>query len=486
MKKTLILGTAFLLLLSSCYEDGYFHAEELSNLNNDAPGNEQYNEYKENEFLSVVDSPFSTFSIDADGGSYTNTRRFINEVSLPPKSAVRIEEFINYFNFDYENPNSGHPIGLNGEISACPWNDKHKLIRIGIKGKEIPKDELPAANFVLLVDKSGSMGSDDKLPLFRDAISEFVDQLDSEDKISIVTYAGSAGVALEPTSGDKKNKINRAIKGLVSGGSTNGSGGIKKAYDLAEENFIEGGNNRVILVTDGDFNVGISDQDKLIELIEEMRDKKIFLTVIGVGSGNLQEGTMEQLANNGNGNFEYLDQPSQGTKLFVHEYQKFFTVAKDVKVQIEFNPSVVSKYRLIGYENRTLAQEDFEDDSKDAGEIGAGQTITALYEIELTEGNNWETQSAIEIDFRYKMPNEDTSIPLSLAVFEKGTSFDNSSENMRFAASLAGFGMLLIESDYKGTCTFEKVASWARNARSFDPFGFRNEYLDILDDASKL
>lgn len=490
MKKIILLGFALLLALSACQQEGFYKdalspSAAYSGVEEGREG-ENYNEYKENEFLSVVDSPFSTFSIDADGGSYTNMRRFIKDGSLPPNGAVRIEEFINYFNFDYPNPAGPDPIGLNGEISACPWNADHRLIRIGIKGKEIPQNELPPSNFVLLVDVSGSMSAKDKLPLFREAIDEFVDQLDDQDVMSIVTYAGDAGTALEPTRGDKKDKIRKAIKKLSSGGSTNGAGGILKAYEHAENNFIQGGNNRIILVTDGDFNVGISDQTELIELIEEMRDKKIFLTVIGMGSGNLQEGTLEQMANHGNGNFEYLDQPSQGTKLFVHEYQKFFTVAKDVKVQIEFNPDVVSKYRLIGYENRTLAQDEFEDDSTDAGEIGAGQSITALYEIELTPGNNWETQNAISVDFRYKMPDEDSSIPLSLDIFDRGNTFEQASENMRFAASLAGYGMLLIDSDYKGSCTYPLVQSWAGSAVNFDPFGFRAEYLDILKEAQQL
>jgi Ca-activated chloride channel family protein len=327
---------------------------------------EQYNEIIENPFILTEEEAISTFSIDADGGSYANTRRFLNSNQLPPADAIRTEELVNYFDYDYPSMVNGHPIALNGEISSCPWAEGHRLIRIGIRGQEIPAAELPASNIVLLIDVSGSMKSADKLELLKAALNLFVDEMDAQDRIAIVTYAGNAGLVLESTPGDEKTTIKNAINSLGAGGSTAGAEGIITAYEIAQANFVEGGNNRIIVGTDGDFNVGPASQEEIVALIESKRDLGIFLTVVGFGTGNYNDALLEQLANNGNGTYEYIDQLEQAKKVFIYEYGKFYTVAKDVKVQVQFNPNLVHSYRLIGYENRLLDTEDFEDDEKDA------------------------------------------------------------------------------------------------------------------------
>lgn len=449
------------------------------------PGGEGYEEYQENPFISTTDEAISTFSIDADGASYSNTRRFLNSHQLPPKGAIRTEEFINYFNFDYPEENGQHPIALNGEMSTCPWNQEHKLLRIGIQGKSIPEHELPRSNFVFLIDVSGSMNSLNKLELLKQGFKIFTDQLADGDRVSIVTYSGQSGVLLPSTPGSEKTIIKNAIDQLGAGGSTAGAQGIITAYNIALENFIEGGNNRVILGTDGDFNVGISSQEGLVELIEEKRELGVFLTVLGVGTGNYQDAKMEQLADNGNGTYEYLDNINQAKKVLIYEFQKFFTVAKDVKVQVQFNPDVVFAYRLIGYENRLLENEDFEDDEKDAGEIGAGQSITALYEI-IPSVLSLPNSTALTVDFRYKRPDEDSSIPLFLDIVDQSQTFDSASENMRFAATAAGFGMMLWDSQYKGDLTYDDLINWAYDADTFDPFGFRAEFVQLVNKAKNL
>ena len=444
---------------------------------------EGYNTIEENPWVNTQDEPVSTFSIDADGGSYSNTRRFLHADQLPPKDAIRTEEYINYFPMDYAGTSSNVPIALNGEISKCPWDVSHSLLRIGIKGKDL--EELPPSNFVFLIDVSGSMGKPDKLALLQDAFKIFADNMTAQDKIAMVTYAGTAGVVLPATNGDKKSEIHAAIDQLSSGGSTAGAQGIITAYEIAEQNFIEGGNNRVVLGTDGDFNVGVSSQEGLIELIEEKRKSGVFLTVLGVGTGNYQDGKMEQLANNGNGTYEYLDNLEQAEKVLIHELQKFYTVAKDVKVQIDFNPNIITSYRLIGYENRVLENQDFEDDEKDAGEIGAGQTITALYELVLNPVLDF-TSPAIEVDFRYKLPDQDVSQPVSLTVKNEGLSFDDASENMRFSAAVASFGLLLRDSEYKGNTSFDDIVQWAEGASDYDPHEYRSAFIELVKKAKSL
>ncbi len=440
----------------------------------------------ENPFILASEESVSTFSIDADGGAYSNCRQSIEAGNLPNPNFVRTEEFVNYFNYDYYAPMGSNPIAINGEISVCPWNEDNRLVRIGIKGKEIPESEMGSANFVLLVDVSGSMSAENKLPLIKESLKLFVENMSSEDRLAIVTYAGGAGVAMESTPGTDKNLILNTIDAFTSGGSTNGSGGIIKAYEIAEANFIEGGNNRIIMATDGDFNVGISDRDELISLIEEKRESGVFLTTIGVGSFSYNEGTLEQLANNGNGTYEFLDNIQQGQKIFIDEYMKFYTVAKDVKVQVEFDSEVVLMYRLIGYENRILEAEEFEDDTVDAGEIGAGQGITALYEVVLNSENNTFGQDALVVDFRFKMPEEETSQDMAFPIKDEGRTFEQASDNMKFAASVAGFAMLLRDSPHKGNVSYEAVKSWAEESIGYDPYGFKADYLNLIDQVTVL
>lgn len=446
---------------------------------------DKYNEYDENPFISVEEQPISTFSIDADGGSYANARRFITEGQLPPASAIRTEEIINYFNLNYPENTEGHPVSVNGEVAMCLWEPGHKLVRIGLKGQSIPRNELPPSNFVFLIDVSGSMSSSDKLELLKDGFKLLVDEMDEEDRIAIVTYAGSAGVVLESTPCNEKSKIKDAIRSLGAGGSTAGAQGIITAYEIAQENFIEGGNNRIIIGTDGDFNVGPSSQEELVTMIEEKRELGIFITVIGVGRGNLNDGMLEQIANNGNGTYEYIDNLTQAQKVFIYEFNKFYTAAKDVKVQVEFYPSMVDRYRLIGYENRLLNEEDFEDDEKDAGEIAIGQNITALYEIIPRSTADFRNPT-FTIDFRYKRPDEDTSIPISLDIMDDNTPFLLATDEMIFTASAAGFGLMLIDSEYKGDLTYDDLIPWVQQSMDYDPYGLKSEFLELIEEADQL
>jgi Ca-activated chloride channel family protein len=483
--KKFVITTLMLGSLASCSE--YDDAGMLGysdNFDYEYSSTEKYNDFQENPFVSVSEVPISTFSIDADGGSYSNVRRFLSYGQLPPKGAIRTEELINYFALDYDEPTDNQAIAINGEVSSCPWQEGNKLIRIGIKGKKL--NQYPASNLVFLIDVSGSMGSTDKLPLLKQGFLALTENLKAEDKISIVTYAGSAGIVLQPTAGSNKDKIRAAINSLGSGGSTAGAAGIKTAYELAEKAFIEGGNNRVILGSDGDFNVGISSQEELVSLIEEKRDSGVFLTVLGVGQGNYNEAMMEQVANHGNGTYEYIDSYEQAKKVFVYEYAKFYTVAKDVKVQVEFNPNLVNSYRLIGYENRLLENEDFEDDQKDAGEIGAEQTITALYEIVPTSNPATRQEPSFTIDFRYKEPDANESQALQLEIYDEGIPFESATENMRFAASVAGYGMLLRESAFKGTLSYSQLTGWVANAQTYDPHGFRQEFVNLIETSSAI
>lgn len=440
---------------------------------------ENYNEYVDNPFIQVSEQDISTFSIDADGASYANMRRFINNEMKPPLGAVRAEEFINYFTYNYSD-NSPHPVSVNGEVCQCPWQTQHKLIRIGIKGKDISRSQLPPSNFVLLIDVSGSMGVENKLPLLKESLKLFVDNMSQDDKIAIVTYAGEAGVVLPSTNGAEKQLIKQAIDGLGSGGSTAGSDGIITAYKIAQDNFVKNGNNRVILGTDGDFNVGLTG-DALIDLIEEKREHGIFLTVLGLGTGNYNDAAMEQLANKGNGNLEYIDKIEQAKKVFIYEFNKFYTIAKDVKVQVKFNPNVVQSYRLIGYENRMLQNDEFNDDKKDAGEIGVGQTITALYEIKPASADLQKSVPVFEIYMRYKEPDMDLSKKIEFTINDSNNTFEAASEDMRFASAVASFAMCLRDSPYKGNSNADKIIGWADNARSFDPHRFRSEFVQLVE-----
>ena len=438
---------------------------------------EKYKDYVENPFVNTSEQPISTFAVDADGGSYTNMRRYLYLGQTPPKASVRIEEYINYFTFDYAEPTDGENVSLESEIATCPWNTEHHLLRLGMKGKTIPTAELPNSNYVFLIDVSGSMDSPDKLGILKTGFKALVDNLRDQDRMAIVTYAGQAAVLLESTYGDEKNKIKAAIDKLGAGGSTAGAAGINTAYEIAEQYFIANGNNRVILGTDGDFNVGPASTDELVELIEQKRESGVYLTVLGVGGGNLNDNMMEQIANKGNGNYEYIDNASQIQKVFTHEIAKFYTVAKDAKIQVTFNPNRIESYRLIGYENRQLSNEDFENDSTDAGEIGASQTITAIYEVVLNPEST--TENYAQFDLRYKKPNETQSRLLTHAITNAPIAIASSSENMRFATSIAGFGLLMKQSDYKGTLNKQMVLNLGQTSHNFDPNGYRAEFIQL-------
>jgi len=479
MKTTRVFFPVILILLIAFI--GCSKYSGMYDMDGGVSGTDRYNDIVENPFVSTSEQPVSTFSIDVDGGSYANCRRIINNGTIPPAEAIRTEEFINYFQYNYGEPDDGLPFYHSVEMAQCPWVDTNKLVRISFKGKTISDSERKGTNFVLLIDVSGSMDSDDKLDLIKECLVNFVNaKIDYRDKISIVTYGSSSDIFLEPTSGSDKEKIIKKINKLDAGGSTAGADGINTAYELAEESFISGGNNRIILATDGDFNVGPSSQEELIELIEEKRNSGVYLTVLGVGYGNLNEGMMEQLADHGNGNYEYIDNLAQGTKVFINEFNSFYAVAKDVKVQVEFDSTVVKAYRLIGYENRVLDNEDFENDSTDAGDLGSDQDVTALYEI-IMQDSALLNQKSMTVSVRYKLPTSSTSTMFYLDVFNKNTSFDNATENLRFATGVAAFAMLMRNSEYVGNTTYNDVKQWIQNASTYNPHGYKTELLNLIE-----
>ncbi|HET8773343.1 MAG TPA: VWA domain-containing protein [Thermoanaerobaculia bacterium] len=433
---------------------------------------EEYGRIEENAFLRPADNPLSTFSIDVDRASYANVRRFLREGTRPPRDAVRIEEMVNYFTYEYAEPVSGDPVSVTTELAACPWNGQNRLLLVGLQTKKIDTRDLPPNNLVFLVDTSGSMMASNKLPLVKSALRLLVDQMRDEDRVSIVAYAGSAGLVLKPTKGSDRAAILEAIEAFEAGGSTAGAEGIVLAYDIAKENFLRDGNNRVILATDGDFNVGVTSEGELEQLIEEKRRDGIFLTVLGFGSGNLKDSKMELLADKGNGNYAYIDTIAEARKSLVREMgATLFTVAKDVKVQVELNPATVGAYRLIGYENRLLRAEDFNNDAKDAGELGAGHSVTALYEIVPPGGEvpnasvdalKYQSRTTAAggaelatVKIRYKEPQGDTS-KLMTHVVSAATELVPS-ENFRLASSVAQLGLLLRDSPHKGNATFASI-----------------------------
>lgn len=468
-------GWVLLFCLAGCTVD------ETDNLHSDsslAPvGDDRYKDYGENPFLSTADYPVSTFSVDADGASYANTRRSILQGNTVLPASVRVEEFINYFTYDYPQPDPQENVSIQTELMTCPWEEQHHLMRIGLKGRYIPEEELPASNFVLLIDVSGSMNFPDKLELLKKGFVRMVDALRPIDRVAIVTYAGTAGVSLPSTPCSQKQKIKDELAKLMTKGATAGRAGIEKAYSVAMENYIVGGNNRVILATDGDFNVGVSSTDKLVRIIREKRNSGIYLTVLGVGRGRLNDEMMEQLANNGDGNYEYVSDETQLEKIFVEEKLKFYTVAKDGKLQLHFNPQRVKSYRLIGYENRLLNEEQFDDDREDAGEIGVGQTITALYEVVLQEGEGAEWA---RLDVRYKKDMQAVSRLISHVISDSPVSVDEASGETRFAAAVAGAGMIFKKSQYRGTLTWEQVKGLAAGATAYDPGGHRQDFRNLL------
>jgi len=467
---------------------------------------EAYDRIVENAFKRVTDDGRSTFSIDVDTAAYANMRRFLNQNMLPPRGLVRIEEFINYFTYNYADPIDEHPFSAHVEVAGCPWKPGHRLVRVGLKGRDVPRGDRPASNLVFLLDVSGSMSSSNKLPLVRQSMKMLVEQLDERDRVAIVVYAGASGMVLSSTPCNAVGAIRAAIDNLHAGGSTNGGAGIQLAYRVAVENFIKGGVNRVVLCTDGDFNVGVTDQSELIRLVEKNAKTGVFLTVLGFGMGNYKDSTLEKLADKGNGNYAYVDSQREARKVLVDEMAgTLITIAKDVKIRIEFNLLQVAAYRLLGYENRILAHQDFKDDTKDAGEIGSGHTVTALYEIipaghpvpgpeadplKYQERNRPKPAAAsgelLTLKLRYKQPDGKTSTEMKMAVTDHGAPYSQASRDFKFAASVAAYAMLLRDSKYKGNATYDQVLELAEEGKGADPNGHRAEFLALVRKAKTL
>lgn len=462
---------------------------------------ESYDYIEENTFRSARQEPLSTFSIDVDGASYSNVRRFLQDGQRPPADAVRVEEMVNYFDYDYPQPTGETPFAVVTEVGAAPWQPAHRLVHVGLQGRALPEDERPASNLVFLLDVSGSMNSPDKLPLLKQGFRMLTEELRPEDRVAIVVYAGSSGLVLPSTPGDRKAEILEALSRLQAGGSTAGAAGLRQAYEVARQHFVEDGNNRVILATDGDFNVGLSSDAAMVRLIEEERASGVFLTVLGFGTGNLKDSKMEKLAGHGNGNYYYLDGPLEAKKVLVSELgSTLFTIAKDVKIQVEFNPATVAGYRLVGYENRLLADEDFDDDTKDAGELGAGHTVTALYEVipvgaetdvviptrgtlkyqDEPRTTNGSADELMTVKLRYKEPDGEASRLLEQVVRVPGDRVQPS-DDFTFSAAVASFGMLLRDSAFKGEATTARVLRLAREARGEDPHGYRAEFIRLVE-----
>jgi Ca-activated chloride channel homolog len=485
---------------------GYQSISKAPAINNMDFNTEDYSTIQENGFKSVLNQPLSTFSIDVDNASYSNIRRFINMGQLPPKDAVRIEEMINYFNYDYKQPKGEKPFSVTTEIASCPWNINHNLLLIGLQGKEIGKENIPPSNLVFLLDVSGSMESPNKLPLVKSALKMLVNQLRPQDKVSIVVYAGAAGMVLDATPGSNKKKIIEAIDNLNAGGSTAGGEGLKLAYKIADENRIEKGNNRIILATDGDFNVGVSSDSEMEQIVTAEREKGIFITVLGFGMGNYKDNKLEIISDKGNGNYSYIDNLQEARKILIKEFGgTLFTIAKDVKLQIEFNPANVKAYRLVGYENRLLNAEDFKNDKKDAGEMGSGHQVTALYEIipvgveesipdidplkyqKKERVNNGDNSNEVAtLKFRYKKPDESSSIADSITIDEPKNKQAATSSNFKLTAGIAQFGMLLRNSEFKGNSTVENTVELIKTGRGNDEEGYIGEMIRMIESAQAL
>ncbi len=443
-----------------------------------------YAAIEEHGFIDTKDETVATFAIDVDRASYANVRRYLRDGLVPPRDAVRIEEMVNYFTYSYPQPTDDAPFSVTTEVAGCPWNTGNRLVRIGIQGRNLEQWRMAPNNLVFLVDVSGSMGQPRKLPLLQDALRLLVQELRAEDHVAIVVYAGAAGLVLPSTSGADKATICAAIEGLTAGGSTAGGAGIELAYAIAQQNFLEQGNNRVILATDGDFNVGVSTMDGLEKLIEDKRRSGIFLSVVGVGSDNLQDAKMEILADKGNGNYSYLDSLREAEKVFRHELTgTLVAIAKDVKVQLDFDRDAVASFRQIGYENRALAKKDFDDDEKDAGELGAGHSVTALFEIVPTTSKSSAPKRLATLRLRYKEPNGKSSHPLIAEVVDEGRSAYEASPDLQFAAAVASLGMLLRDSPHKGTATWDDVFQLARVSQGVDLDGTRTEFMKLAEAA---
>lgn len=465
---------------------------------------DEYDSFVENSFENSASNPLSTFSIDVDNASYTNIRKFINNGQTVPKDAVRVEEMMNFFKYSYAQPKNDNPFSINTEYGDCPWNTNHKLVKVGLQGKEIPTDNLPNSNFVFLIDVSGSMSGENRLPLVIESLKILTKQLRKEDKISIVVYAGAAGLVLPATSGNDKEKIIAALEKLQAGGSTAGGEGIKLAYKIAEENFIKGGNNRVIIATDGDFNVGASSDNDMISLIEEKRKSDVFLTCLGYGMGNYKDSKLEKLADKGNGNYAYIDNMQEANRFLVKEFKgSMFAIAKDVKIQIEFNPKHVQNYRLIGYENRKLRNEDFTNDAIDAGELGSGHTVTALYEIipvgvksdfsidpidlkysKTKTDNDALSNELATIKFRYKKPDGNKSIEIIQTIENNVVNLENCSEDFKFCSAVAWFGLKLRDSKLVTNKNKSDILALATQSKTKDIDGYRSEFIRLVESAN--
>jgi Ca-activated chloride channel family protein len=470
------------------------------------PGTEEYGHFVENEFTTPEKDPLSTFSVDVDTASYSNARRFLNDRQMPPPESVRIEELVNYFSYDYALPEAGKPVSMTTNLIRSPWNSKRLLLHVGLRTQPVAAEDLPPSHLTFLVDVSGSMMSPDKLPLVQQALQMLVRQLRPQDSVSLVVYAGSTGVVLPPTRGSEQGRILDAIGRLEAGGSTNGAGGIRLAYEMARRSFDKKGNNRVILATDGDFNVGVSSDDELVRLIEEERKSGVFLSVLGFGTGNLKDSKMEKLADHGNGNYAYIDSLSEARKVFVQQMgATLVTVAKDVKLQIEFNPNQVKEYRLVGYENRILRPEDFNNDAKDAGDLGAGHQVTAFYEIVPSGGAASGDVDALRyqeqgrraaparrsaelgwIKLRHKAPQADKSQLLEWPIAANAAELRNVSRDVRFAAAVAEYGLLLRHSKFAGNASYDHVLATATDAVGPDLSGYRTDFLDLVRKAAAM
>ena len=485
-----------------------FQTDESLRNRTDPHNTEAYAKITENEFKRVSEHPLSTFSIDVDTASYSMVRKMLTQGRMPVPGAVRLEEMINYFDYSYEPPTDGKPFATHVDAAKCPWNAKHILVRIGLKGRVIDKKERDPANLVFLLDVSGSMNQSNKLPLLKDAMKMLVENLNEKDRVAIVVYAGASGLVLPSIECNNKQKILEALERLQAGGSTNGGAGIKLAYATAAGNYIEGGVNRVILCTDGDFNVGTTNQSDLVDTIEKKAKEGVFLTVLGFGMGNYKDSTLEKLADKGNGNYGYVDTQNEAKKLLVEGLSgTLVTIAKDVKIQVEFNPRHVKGYRLLGYENRMLRKEDFNDDTKDAGEIGAGHTVTALYEIvpadtseelgkptvdelkyqkAVEKTDAARSQEMLTVKLRYKEPDGQKSKLLTFPVKNEIVEFANANVDLRFASSVAAFGMILRGSQFKGDADYDKVIRWAKSSLGEDEFDYREEFLKLVRTAKSL
>lgn len=500
LSQKLSLATSLLLILSCCYvEDDSYSLGHYPQGYDPLEGQEEYTEIKENPFILVQDDPLSTFSVDVDVASYSNMRRFINQGHFPEKNAIRTEELVNYFSYSYEKPTDGKPVKISNEVGECSWNEENRLVRIAVKAKEIPSESLSASNFVFLIDVSGSMHGSSRLELVKSSLKLLVNNLRESDKVSIVVYADKVEAILPATSGQDKQKILEAISTLTAGGATAGGAGIQLAYKTAREAFIQGGNNRVILCTDGDFNVGVSTPEGLEKLIEEESKSGVYLTVLGYGMGNYKDNRMQVLAQKGNGNHAYIDNLPEANRVLVNEFgSNLYVVAKDVKLQIEFNPAYVHAYRLIGYETRMLNHEDFNDDQKDAADMGPGHAVTALYEVVpakqaqkaganiddlIYKDRKGEAGELMTVKLRYKEPDSDRSEKIDQTVFDQGNPV---SRDFHFASAVAMFSHLLRNSEYKGNATFDKVITLAQDGMDDDELGYKREFIRLVEAAKGL